>query len=172
MTPAESPTFVIEPMTPVDWPRVREIYLEGIATGLATFEQDAPPWEQWDERHLAAGRLVARADGELIGWAALTAVSPRQCYGGVAEASVYVAASARGRGIGRALLEAVIVESERAGFWTLQGSTFADNAPSLRLQLTCGFRVVGRRERIGRLNGVWRDTVLTERRSRAVGGEG
>ena len=162
---------VIAPMTPDDWPQVRAIYLEGIATGNATFEIEAPTWEQWDAGHLPVGRLVARTDGQLAGWCALSPVSRRVCYAGVAEASVYVAAAHRGRGVGRALLLRLIEESERAAIWTLQGGTFPENEGSLKLQLSCGFRVIGRRERVGRLNGVWRDTVLTERRSRVVGAD-
>ncbi len=159
----------IEAMTPADWPGVRAVYLDGIASGQATFETEAPPWEQWDAAHHPFARLVARRDGQVIGWAALSPVSRRGCYAGVAEVSVYVAASHRGRGVGRRLLEAVIVQSEQHGIWTLQGATFASNEASLRLQRACGFREVGRRERIARLNGEWRDTVLTERRSRVVG---
>jgi phosphinothricin acetyltransferase len=124
---------------------------------------------EWDAGHLAVGRLVARVGDAVAGWCALSPVSRRACYAGVAEASVYVAAAHRGRGVGRALLLRLIGESERAGIWTLQAGTFPENAASLRLQEACGFRVVGRRERIGRMNGVWRDTVLTERRSRVVG---
>jgi len=159
----------IEPMTAEDWPRVRAIYEQGIATRQATFEAEPPSWEQWDSAHLPNGRLVAR-DGDLIvGWGALSPVSRRQCYGGVAEASVYVDESARGRGIGRALLEHLIAASEAQGIWTLQGATFPENTASLRLQERCGFRVVGRRERIARMDGLWRDTILTERRSSKVG---
>jgi phosphinothricin acetyltransferase len=156
-------------MAPADWPQVRAIYREGIATGNATFETDAPPWEQWDAAHLAAGRLVARDGGVVLGWCSLAPVSRRACYAGVAEASVYVGAAHRGRGVGRALLLRLIAESEAAGIWTLQGATFSENAASLRLQQACGFRIIGRRERIARMNGVWRDTVLTERRSSVVG---
>ena len=148
---------------------MRAIYEEGIATGQATFETEAPSWEQWDSAHLPSGRLVAR-DGELVlGWGALSPVSRRLCYAGVAEASVYVSGSARGRGVGRALLEHLIAASEAQGIWTLQGATFPENIASLRLQARCGFRVVGRRERIARMSRVWRDTVLTERRSGKVG---
>lgn len=161
----------ITEMTSADWPQVRAIYLEGIATGDATFEVEAPAWEQWDAGHLAVGRLVARVDGRLVGWCALSPVSRRACYAGVAEASVYVGAAHRGRGVGRGLLLRLIGESERAGIWTLQAGTFPENEASLKLQLSCGFRVIGRRERVGRLNGAWRDTVLTERRSRVVGHE-
>jgi phosphinothricin acetyltransferase len=158
-------------MTPEDWPQVRAIYEEGIATRQATFETDAPSWEQWDAAHLTRCRLVARADEGVLGWAALSPVSRRRCYAGVAEVSVYVRASARGRGVGTALLGRLITDSEREGIWTLQGATFPDNAASLRLQARFGFRVVGRRERIARMDGVWRDTVLTERRSPRVGAD-
>jgi phosphinothricin acetyltransferase len=156
-------------MTPADWDRVRAIYLHGIASGQATFETEAPSWEQWDGAHHRFARLVARASGEVVAWGALGPVSRRRCYAGVAEVSVYVAAECRGQGIGRRLLEALIQESERQGIWSLQGATFAENEPSLRLQQACGFRIVGRRERIGQLQGVWRDTVITERRSTVVG---
>jgi phosphinothricin acetyltransferase len=161
--------FVFDPLKAADWDEVRVIYLEGIATGQATFEVEAPTWEQWGAAHLPACRLAARANGRLAGWAALSPVSRRPCYAGVAEVSVYVAADCRGRGMGRALLRAVIDASESHGIWTLQGSTFPENAASLRLQENCGFRIVGRRERIARHHGVWRDTVLTERRSTVVG---
>jgi L-amino acid N-acyltransferase YncA len=160
---------VIESMTPADWENVRAIYLEGIATGQATFEVEAPIWEQWDAGHLPACRMVARQQGRVVGWAALSPVSCRPCYVGVAEVSVYVAVDARGKGVSKALLQAVISESERQGIWTLQGVTFPENNASLRLQASCGFRVVGRRERIARHNGIWRDTVITERRSSVVG---
>lgn len=153
-----------------DWPRVREIYLEGIATGLATFETEAPEWERWSASHLPRPRLVARSAHEgLTGWAALSHASGRAVYRGVAEVSVYVAASHRGRGLGRALLEALVRASEDAGVWTLQAGIFPENAASLALHERCGFRVVGRRERIARLRGVWRDTLLLERRSRRAG---
>ena len=159
----------IVPMTPSDWEHVRAIYLEGIASGQATFETEAPSWEQWDAAHHPFARLVARSDGRVIGWATLSPVSRRKCYVGVAEVSVYVAASYRGRGAGRRLLESVVVESERHGIWTLQGATFPSNAASLRLQQSCGFREIGRRERIAQLHGQWRDTILTERRGSVVG---
>jgi len=155
----------ISPLTPADWEQVRAIYLEGIASGQATFETAAPSWEQWDAAHHPFARLAARSDGRVIGWAALSPVSRRKCYAGVAEVSVYMAASFRGRGVGRRLLESVIVESERHGIWTLQGATFPSNAASLRLQKSCGFREIGRCERIAQLHGEWRDTILTERRS-------
>jgi L-amino acid N-acyltransferase YncA len=158
----------IEPMTPADWPQVRAIYLDGIASGQATFEIDAPSWEDWDAGHHSFARLLARLDGQVIGWAALSPVSRRGCYAGVAEVSVYVAAAYRGRGVGRRLLLAIISESERHGIWTLQGATFPENEASLRLQEACGFRIIGKRERIAQLHGVWRDTILTERRNTRV----
>lgn len=156
-------------LTPADWPEVRAIYLEGIASSQATFETEAPTWEQWDAAHHPFGRLVARNAGRVVGWAALSPVSKRRCYAGVAEVSVYIAAAARGQGLGRRLLEASIAESERQGIWTLQGATFATNAASLALQKRCGFREIGRRDRIAQLHGQWRDTILTERRSAVVG---
>jgi phosphinothricin acetyltransferase len=161
--------YVIDAMTADDWGRVRSIYLEGIATGHATFETEAPSWADWDAAHLREPRLVARDGAEILGWAALSPVSSRRVYGGVAEVSVYVAEGGRGRGVGRALLEALVAESERRGIWTLQAGIFPENEASVRLHLRCGFREVGRRERIGRLRGVWRDTLLLERRSRTVG---
>ncbi len=159
----------IQPMEPADWPPVREIYLEGIATGQATFETVAPSWEQWDAAHLVFARLVARRETEIVGWAALSPVSQRCVYGGVAEVSVYVSSAQRGAGIGRRLLASLIEESERNGIWTLQAGIFPENAGSLALHLACGFREVGRRERVGKLHGTWRDTILLERRSRTVG---
>src|SRR5690349_836920 len=138
------PPFRIDPMTPDDWPHVRAIYLEGIATGNATFETEAPPWEAWDRAHVAEPRLVARdPDGSVLGWVAVTPVSGRCVYAGVADLSVYVANSAKSRGVGRALLQALIESSERAGIWTLQAGIFPENAPSLTLHRACGFRDVG-----------------------------
>jgi phosphinothricin acetyltransferase len=145
------------------------IYGEGIAGGLATFETELPSWEEWDAAHRTCCRLVARTAGEIVGWAALSPVSRRQCYAGVAEVSIYVGAGARRQGVGRALLEALITESEAHGIWTLQGVTFAENAAGLRLLQRCGFRVVGWRERIAALHGGWRDTTLTKRRSGSAG---
>jgi phosphinothricin acetyltransferase len=164
-------SFAIDTLRADDWPEVRSIYQEGIDTGQATFEMQAPSWESWDAAHLSIARLVARQGGSVLGWAALSPVSRRECYRGVAEVSVYVRSSQRGRGIGLGLLEAAIAESERQGIWTLFGSTFPENEASLRLQAHCGFRIIGRRERIAQLRGVWRDTVLTERRSRIVGSD-
>ena len=160
--------IVINELRPEDWDQVRQIYLDGLATGQGSFEVEAPSWEAWDKNHLLHGRLVARSDGRVIAWAALSPVSVRRCYAGVAEVSLYVNAEQRGRGVGRRLLQAVIDSSEKNGIWTLCGATFPENQASLRLQLACGFRIVGRRERIAQHHGVWRDTILTERRSRVV----
>ncbi len=159
----------IGPMTPEDWPAVRVIYLEGIATGNATFETSAPEWERWDTAHIPSCRLVARRKGEILGWAALSAVSSRCVYAGVAEVSIYVPSVARGRGIGLRLLSGLVTGSEQAGIWTLQAGIFADNQASVRLHERCGFRIVGRRERLGQLKGTWRDVLLMERRSEVVG---
>ena len=159
----------IEPMNATDWESVRAIYLEGIATGNATFEQTAPDWASWDAAHRQACRLVARDGEEVLGWAALSRASARAVYAGVAEVSVYVAERARGRGVGRELLARLVGESEAAGIWTLQAGIFPENIASVRLHAAAGFREVGRRERIGRMNGRWRDTLLMERRSATVG---
>jgi L-amino acid N-acyltransferase YncA len=161
--------LALEQMRPLDWAEVKAIYLEGIATGHATFEIVAPSWEDWDAAHLPFARLVARVGGTLSGWAALSLVSRRQAYAGVAEVSVYVAANDRNAGVGRALLDALIAESEKNGIWTLQAAVFPENAATIALHLRCGFREVGRRERIGKLNGEWRDTILLERRSALIG---
>jgi phosphinothricin acetyltransferase len=161
--------FVVELMRPQDWEFVRVIYLEGMATAQATFETEAPDWESWDAGHLPQCRLAARSGDGVLGWAALSPVSRREVYAGVAEVSVYVAASARGRGVGVALMRALIEASERHGVWTLQSSIFPENHASVALHLKHGFRDVGRRERIARHHGVWRDTVVLERRSSVVG---
>jgi L-amino acid N-acyltransferase YncA len=161
--------FIIDSLRTQDWKIVRAIYLEGIATGQATFETEAPDWERWDAGHLPQCRLVARSGEDVLGWAALSPVSRREAYAGVAEVSVYVAASARGLGVGGALMRALIDASELHGVWTLQSSIFPENHASVALHLKHGFREVGRRERIARHHGVWRDTVVLERRSRAVG---
>ena len=163
--------IVINLMSGADWPCVKAIYLEGIAIGNATFETEAPSWEAWDTAHLQFARLVARQGETIIGWAALSPMSQRCVYGGVAEVSVYVSMSKRGSGVGRKLLEALISESEKNGIWTLQAGIFPENTGSLALHKACGFREVGRRERIGKLHGVWRDTILLERRSRIIGAE-
>ncbi len=153
------------------WEGVREVYAEGLATGDATFETEAPDWARWDAAHLSCCRLVALAGARVAGWAALGRVSAREVYRGVAEVSVYVGEGFRGLGVGRALLRALVAESESEGFWTLQASVFPENVSSVALHLSCGFREVGRRVRVGRLRGRWRDTVLLERRSETVGVE-
>jgi len=151
-----------------DWDEVRSIYLEGIRTGQATFETEAPDWQKWDASHLRSCRLVARVGRVIVGWAALSLVSSRAVYRGVAEVSVYVGENFRGKGLGLLLLGALIECSEAHGVWTLQAGILAENESSLALHRKCGFREVGRRERIGQLNGVWRDVVLLERRSPKV----
>jgi phosphinothricin acetyltransferase len=161
--------FSIRPMAPPDWPGVRAVYLEGIATGNATFETEAPQWDRWDAVHSAACRLVAENAGAVLGFAALSPVSARRVYAGVAEISVYVAEQARGSGIGGALLRELVRASEAAGFWTLQAGIFPENHASLRLHQKCGFRVLGVRERVGCMAGRWRDVVLLERRSATAG---
>lgn len=160
----------IRAMLPGDWSRVKAIYESGIASGDATFEQSAPGWEQWDASHLSYGRLVAAGEeGGIMGWAALTPVSSRCVYEGVAEVSVYVDEAARGRGIGMQLLQALVSAAEEKGLWTLQAGIFPENEASLRIHRKAGFRMVGYRERIGKMRGQWRDTVLLERRSKING---
>jgi len=150
-----------------DWPVVAAIFEEGIATGLATFETAAPDWPAWDDSHLPGKlRLVAEEDGAVVGFAALSPVSRRDAYRGVAENTVYVSSAARGRGVGSALLNELVRRSEEAGIWTIQTSIFPENLPSLAVHMRAGFRVVGRREQIGQLRGEWRDTLLLERRAR------
>jgi L-amino acid N-acyltransferase YncA len=174
--------YPIVPMPPELWPAVREIYSQGIATGNATFATEPPDWESWDASHHKNCRLVALepfSEGvadlfsldkvKVLGWAALSPVSTRRAYAGVAEVSVYVAAVARGRGVGKALLQALVEESELHGIWTLQAGIFPENMASIAVHQSCGFRRVGVRRRIGRLAGVWRDVLLLERRSSIVG---
>ena len=155
-------------MTREDWPRVQAIYVEGIATRNATFDTEPPSWEEFDAGRLAAHRLVAVDAGDIAGWIAASPTSSRECYVGVVEHSVYVAEDARGRGVGRALLDAFVASTEAAGIWTIQTSVFPENEATLRLHERAGFSLVGRRERIGKLDGVWRDTVLLERRAVSV----
>jgi L-amino acid N-acyltransferase YncA len=147
-----------------DWSEVAAIYGAGIATGVATFETRVPSWAAWDAGHLGSPRLVAERDGRVVGWAALSQVSSRACYAGVVENSVYVAASERGRGVGRALMERLVADADAAGIWTIQTSIFPENEASLALHARVGFRVVGRRERLAELNGEWRDVLFLERR--------
>lgn len=163
--------IVIDQMLESDWADVEAIYLEGIATGNATLEERSPGWHEWDSSHLECARLVARSGSEIVGWAAVSPVSKRAVYAGVAEVSVYVASATRGRGVGKRLLERLIIECELSGIWTLQAGILAENSPSLALHKKCGFREVGRRERLGKHQGKWRDVVLLERRSRIVGNE-
>ena len=162
---------IIGRMETGDWEQVRSVYLEGISTGQATLETEAPDWERWDASHLPHCRLVASSGERLAGWAALSPVSSRRVYSGVAEVSVYVASKFRGLGIGSGLLNALIVCSEQHGIWTLQAGILAENESSLTLHRKCGFREVGRRERIGKLAGAWRDVILLERRSEVAGQE-
>jgi L-amino acid N-acyltransferase YncA len=159
----------IQELRPDDWDAVRAIYRQGIATGNTTFETEVPTWEGWDAGHLAACRLVASKEGQIVGWAALSPVSGRCVYAGVTEVSIYVAADARGQGVGKALLAALVEASEQQGIWTLQAGIFPENEASIALHKRCGFRVVGRRERLGQMDGVWRDVLLMERRSDVVG---
>jgi phosphinothricin acetyltransferase len=157
--------FWIDDMGAADGPAVQAIYAEGIATGQATFETTLPEWSEWDSDHLPVPRLVLRTGTEVVGWAALSPVSDRCVYGGVAEVSVYVAEAKRNQGLGKLLLEALIERSEASDIWTLQAGIFSENTASISLHLSCGFRLVGVRERLGQLNGVWRDVALLERRS-------
>jgi L-amino acid N-acyltransferase YncA len=160
----------IREMVPSDWTPVRTIYKEGIATGDATFQTEAPDWDRWDGGHLSTCRLVAEdASAHVLGWAALSRVSARPVYGGVAEVSVYVSAIARGQRIGSQLLRALVDASEANGLWTLQAGIFPENHASVSLHTRHGFRVVGRRDRLGALRGTWRDVLLLERRSSVVG---
>jgi len=162
-------SVLIEAMTKQDWTAVSVIYAEGIATGNATFEKSIPNWQKWDAAHLRTCRFVARAGQEVLGWAALTPVSGRCVYAGVAEISVYVAQRARGRQVGTKLLRTLVEASEREGIWTLQAGIFPENVASIELHKRCGFSIVGTRERLGRLDGRWRDVMLMERRSATVG---
>jgi len=161
--------IAIEAMDEADADQVRAIYLQGIESGNATFETSAPTWERWDAGHLAQARLVARDGNRMVGWVALSPVSTRAVYAGVAEVSVYVAREARGMGVGQALLQALIAETERLGIWTLQAGVFPENTASLALLERNGFRRLGVREQVGKHHDVWRDVVLLERRSRVAG---
>lgn len=160
---------LIEAMEPAHWSAVREIYREGIETGQATFETAVPTWEAWNSGHRPDCRLIALIDNQIVGWAALSPVSKRQVYNGVAEVSIYIAASARGQGIGKTLMHTLVTCSEEAGIWTLQSSVFPENEVSVALHQAFGFRIVGKRERIAQMHGSWRDTVLLERRSKITG---
>ncbi|MGX5856508.1 N-acetyltransferase family protein [Dyadobacter jiangsuensis] len=162
--------MTIRELLPDDWPAVREIYAQGIATGQATLETSPPEWEVWDQSHVANLRYVAFADhGEVSGWAALTPVSGRCVYAGVAEVSIYIAEAFRGRKVGDLLLKHLIIESEDNGYWTLQAGIFPENPASIRLHESNGFRIIGYREKIGKINGIWRNVNLLERRSKTIG---
>ena len=158
----------IRELLPGDWAAVCDIYEEGIRGANATFETESPSWEVWDAAHPEL-RLVAEREGVVVGWAALSPASGRCCYRGVGDVSVYVAGVARGAGIGRGLLGELVARSEQAGYWTLTAGVFPENEASLRLHEACGFRKIGVRERIGELDGVWRDVILLERRSNVIG---
>jgi len=161
--------MAIQTMLPEHWPEVKQIYLEGIATGQATFQTDAPSWNEWDQAHLAELRYLAMIGNEIAGWVALSPVSSRCVYAGVAEISIYIADRFRAQKIGQQLLQHMIAESEKANIWTLQAGIFPENAASLRLHEKAGFRVMGYREKVGKMNGVWRNVNLLERRSKTTG---
>tara|TARA_R110002020_G_scaffold447989_1_gene660613 strand:- start:2 stop:502 length:501 start_codon:yes stop_codon:yes gene_type:complete len=161
--------ITIRAMLATDWNAVSEIYVEGISTGIATFETCAPTYEAWDTAHMKNCRFVAESNGEILGWVALSPVSNRCVYGGVAEISVYIAGHSRGKGLGKLLLQHVITASEQEGIWTLQSGVFPTNFGSIKVHESAGFRMLGKRERIGKLHGKWVDNVLFERRSKVVG---
>lgn len=161
--------MVIRNMQASDWEQVSQIYTEGIATGFATFETNAPSYESWDSAHISSCRIVAEEGNTILGWAALSPVSSRCVYGGVGEVSVYIGAASRGKGIGKLLLEHLITDSENAGFWTIQSGVFPENKASIKLHEKVGFRYIGKRERVGKIHGVWKDNLLFERRSNNVG---
>ena len=161
--------MTIQPLLPIHWEDVKRIYEEGLATGNASFQTVAPSWEEWDKTHVLYPRLIATENEQVIGWAALTAVSGRCVYAGVAEVSVYVSEIARGKGVGKNLLKSLIEESEKNNFWTLQAGIFPENKASIKIHEDCGFRIVGVREKIGKMNNIWRDTLLLEKRSSKIG---
>jgi phosphinothricin acetyltransferase len=161
--------ITLHKMLPDHWDAVKQIYEDGIATGNATFQNQAPEWKEWDNSHLPHSRIVAKENETIVGWAALTPVSGRCVYAGVAEVSVYVGDKARGKGLGKQLLQKLIEESEANNIWTLQAGIFPENFASIKIHEVTGFRILGTRERIGQMNGTWRDTVLMERRSKVVG---
>ena len=159
----------IRNMQSLDWDEVSRIYKQGIETGFATFEQQVPSYENWDGAHVKSCRLVAEEAGKVLGWAALSHVSSRCVYGGVAEVSVYIGKQSRGKGVGKALLKKLITESENAGFWTIQSGIFPENAPSIALHEKVGFRFIGKRERVAKIHGIWKDNLLFEKRSDKIG---
>lgn len=156
-------------MHPEDWPAVSQIYKEGLTTGYATFEKEIPTYENWNKAHIKECRLIAYEEDTTMGWAALSPVSSRCVYGGVAEVSVYVSNNHRGKGIGKHLLLSLIDASEKAGYWTIQAGIFPENKASTKIHEKCGFRLIGSRERVGKLDGVWKDNLIFERRSTSVG---
>lgn len=162
-------SLILDKMQGEDWEQVKSIYLEGIETGNATFQQTTPSWKEWDESHLSACRIVVRSNGQVLGWAALSPVSSRCVYAGVAEVSVYVRQNQQGKGIGSLLMECLIKSSEQIGIWTIQAGIFPENQSSIGLHKKWGFKEVGLREKIGRMNGVWRDVLFLERRSDIIG---
>lgn len=157
------------PLTFDHWPQVKAIYKSGIATGNATFQLSAPEWEEWDRSHVHHSRIVMVENDVVLGWAVLTPVSGRCVYAGVAEVSVYVLQAVQGKGIGKKLLQALIHTSEQQNTWTLQAGIFPENKASIKIHLDSGFRIIGTRERIGKMNNIWRDTILLERRSKTIG---
>ncbi|MEO9510895.1 MAG: N-acetyltransferase family protein [Flavobacteriaceae bacterium] len=160
----------IREMKPSDWKEVSRIYAEGIATGVATFEQSIPTYKSWNEAHVKPCRLIAEENNMVLGWAALSPVSSRCVYGGVAEVSVYIGQHSRGKGVGMVLLQQLAIESEKAGYWTLQSGVFPENAASINLHKKAGFRFIGKRERIGKTkDGLWKDNLLFEKRSKITG---
>lgn len=159
----------IKPITKDNFSKVIEIYNQGLATNIATFQNDSPQWEEWDKGHLDFCRISIYHNDKMIGWASLTPVSSRCVYAGVAEVSIYIAQDDRGKGIGKTLLTELIQQSEENGIWTLQSGIFAENESSIKLHKKCGFRLVGYREKIGKKNGVWKDSILMERRSKNTG---
>ena len=159
----------IEALTEKHWPEVRVIYQSGLATGNANFNHQVPDWDKWDNKHVKNCRLVAMQESRVLGWAALTAITDNCVFAGVAEVSVYIAESARGKGIGKQLLSELVRQSEANNFWTLEARIFTENFASIKIHEENGFRIVGSRERIGQLNGIWRDTLLLERRSVIIG---
>jgi L-amino acid N-acyltransferase YncA len=165
----QSTAITIEALRPDHWPAVARVYEDGIATRNATFETEVPTWDAWDSSHLPEHRFVALCDGEVVGWTAVSPVSGRCCYAGVVENSVYVAESARGQGVGRRLLEELIASTEAAGIWTIEAGMFPENEGSIRLHQAAGFETVGTHKRRGKLDGVWRDVLMLERRSPSVG---
>ena len=167
--PTPDPSIAIRPLREADYPAVRAIFEEGIGTGISTLETEAPEWAAWNAAHIAACRLVAELDGRVVGWAALCPVTPRPVYAGVVELSIYITAAARGRGIGRKLLDALVEASEREGHWTIQSNVWPENEASIRLHKACGFRIVGLRQRVGLCRGRFHDILLIERRSPVVG---